>query len=64
MLGIFQQFLSGLENRNPHAAEILQEMTEQLQFLLEHDRGSDIADSPTVHDIALTHVPITFDHLI
>ena len=64
MLGIFQQFLSGLEERNPHAAERMQEMLEHLQALLEHDRGSDLADHPTVHDIALTHVPTTFDHLI
>ena len=64
MLDILQRFLSGLENRNPQAAELMQEMTERLQALLEHDRGSDLADHSTVHDTALTHIPTTFDHLI
>ena len=64
MLGILQRFLSGLENRNPHAAELMQEMTERLQALLEHDGGPDLADHSTVHDTAVTHIPATFDHLI
>ena len=63
MLDFLQRFISGVETRNPHAAESLREMTEQLQALLGDGHDSDLADVPTMHDITLLHVS-TFDHLI